>query len=155
MDHKSEAYRESLDAYHALNKALTAAGLPFHFAGFNVVEDTGHPTFTVRMTTTQAGLLADALTAPKAEPKVQVLHQRDPDSECDMRVFLGGVEVSQVVEVESLDPGAGYEKETYEENVQRAETAANKPDATDYDRAVLEAWEEMETSYERWSTDWS
>lgn len=56
-----QAYQESLTALDALNRALTAAGVPFHLAGFEMVEDAGHPTFKVRMTTTQAKLLTEAL----------------------------------------------------------------------------------------------
>lgn len=61
---ETESERKARVAYYALNQALTAAGLRFHFASFTPVYTgtTAHPTFTVSMTVRQAELLAETLT---------------------------------------------------------------------------------------------
>jgi hypothetical protein len=47
--------------------------------------------------------------------KIELIHYRDPDSPCEIAVFLDGVRVpdSQLNQV-SLDPGAGYSREEWE-----------------------------------------
>jgi hypothetical protein len=69
--------------------------------------------------------------------KIQIIHSRDPDSECSITVYIDGVRRDDV-EVEDIDPGAGYEPEDYEPR--RAETAqaASTPDATQYDRDLAQ-----------------
>lgn len=47
--------------------------------------------------------------------KIEILHGRDPDSSCDMDVYVDGVRVEHVT-VESIDPGAGYEVEMWDEH---------------------------------------
>lgn len=45
------------------------------------------------------------LDAPVLGPKIEVLHERDPDSSCDISVYLDGV-LARTTE-QSVDPGAG------------------------------------------------
>jgi hypothetical protein len=40
-------------------------------------------------------------------PKIEILHVRDPDSSCELTVFVDGVAIDKFTE-ESVDPGAGY-----------------------------------------------
>ena len=52
---------------------------------------------------------------------VEVIHYRDPDSSCEMCVFVDGVEVAVTAEV-TIDPGAGYSRADWDQ--QRAEGLA-------------------------------
>jgi hypothetical protein len=71
---------------------------------------------------------------------------RDPDSSCDITVYVDGVSVADVHEY-SFDPGAGYSMDDFEEN--RQWHIANAPD---YLKPVLEQiYEDMQPTYERWS----
>jgi hypothetical protein len=70
--------------------------------------------------------------------KIQIIHQRDPDSECSITVYIDGVRRDDV-EVEDVDPGAGYEPEDYEPRRTEAAQTASVPDATQYDRDLAEA----------------
>lgn len=46
--------------------------------------------------------------------KVQIIHSRDPDSECYIEVYLNGVKLSPAdVVIEDIDPGRGH---TWEDN---------------------------------------
>jgi len=49
---------------------------------------------------------------------VEVIHYRDPDSSCEMYVFVDGAKVS-LREV-TIDPGAGYSRSDWDEH--RAES---------------------------------
>jgi hypothetical protein len=49
--------------------------------------------------------LLGRLDAPVLGPKIEVLHERDPDSSCDISVYLDGV-LARTTE-QSVDPGAG------------------------------------------------
>lgn len=63
------------------------------------------------------------------QPKVQILHGRDPDSECDIQVYLNGRLVHDV-EVEDIDPGRGYDRSTWNERITEAAVAADaEPDS--------------------------
>jgi hypothetical protein len=46
--------------------------------------------------------------------KIEILHERDPDSGCDITVWIDGVEV--VADVVDVDPGRGYESEDWDES---------------------------------------
>ncbi len=98
----------------------------------------------------QLQLADDALTLAK----VQLLHGRDPDSSCEIDVFLNGqaLDYSRVTE-ESVDPGAGYDMESVEERISEAKEAAEKPDATDFDRAVAETLDSYRDDFVKYSTD--
>lgn len=52
----------------------------------------------------------------KRPPRVQVLHSRDPDSSCDLRVWINGREV-EVTEVCDVDPGAGHSREDWNDRI--------------------------------------
>lgn len=41
--------------------------------------------------------------------KIEIIHSRDPDSECEITVFVDGLEWSDDVTIESIDPGAGFD----------------------------------------------
>src|SRR4051812_5886631 len=66
--------------------------------------------------------------------KVTILHVRDPDSACSMRVFLDGVEIES--DEINVDAGAGYDVDDWEENIVWAETLPESP----LRDAVLEAY---------------
>lgn len=45
---------------------------------------------------------------------VEIVHYRDPDSSCEVAVFVDGVRVQDVTYV-SIDPGAGYSRSDWDE----------------------------------------
>lgn len=45
--------------------------------------------------------------------KIEVVHYRDPEEGCDLSVFVDGVLAE--VNVCNIDPGAGYDRNTWEE----------------------------------------
>jgi hypothetical protein len=46
--------------------------------------------------------------------KIEILHERDPDSDCDITVWVNGVEIT--ADVVDIDPGQGYSSEDWEES---------------------------------------
>lgn len=46
--------------------------------------------------------------------KIELLHMRDPDSECSNQLYIDGKEIMSFVE-ESIDPGAGWTAAEWEE----------------------------------------
>lgn len=52
---------------------------------------------------------------------VEVIHYRDPDSSCEMYVFVDGTAVAVTAQV-TIDPGAGYSRADWEQH--RAESLA-------------------------------
>lgn len=67
--------------------------------------------------------------------KVQILHQRDPDSACTITVWVDGVELDwKGIEIEDIDPGAGYSREDWDH---RTKTAKRRRSA--FGRALAEA----------------
>lgn len=73
-------------------------------------------------------------------PTIQIIHDRDPDSECGLQVFIDGKRVHHDdVEIEDIDPGRGYDEDYIEERRQEALNAANAPGATEFAIAVAEA----------------
>lgn len=69
--------------------------------------------------------------------KIQVIHERDPDTECYLTVWVDGIR-SEIVE-EDIDPGRGWEWEDWFERIKDAHTdAAGKP-ADSYEVAVFTA----------------
>lgn len=79
----------------------------------------------------------EADVAVPTAPKVQIIHSRDPDSECDLTVFVNGVKVNFTEE--DIDPGRGYDEESIQERRDEAEARASRPDATEFDKAVAAA----------------
>lgn len=70
--------------------------------------------------------------------RIEILHGRDPDSSCDLTVWIDGVDVTNrddvIVDVEDVDPGRGYEAEDWAES---AEWAATRPERSDAFKAAL------------------
>lgn len=75
--------------------------------------------------------LGEILLQNPAPPTIQVLHGRDPDSECDVRVWLDDTEATGF-EVEDIDPGRGYNREDWDDRI-----ASAKADASSFGRARL------------------
>lgn len=97
----------------------------------------------------------DAARAALAQPaRIDIIHVRDPDFECDHTVYLNGTRIgSDQVSIEDVDPGRGYQREDYEERLEEAQEAATRPEATDFDRDYLQVIEAAEPTYKKWSTD--
>lgn len=76
--------------------------------------------------------------------RIDVIHMRDPDSECDIEVYVDGERVG--VHMWSFDPGAGYERE------QIAEMRQDEIDMAPYwlKPRIEQIWDEMEPAYEKW-----
>lgn len=47
---------------------------------------------------------------------MQILHSRDPDSSCDIVVYIDGVRATDV-EVEDIDPGRGHSAADWQERI--------------------------------------
>jgi hypothetical protein len=78
--------------------------------------------------------------------RIDIIHQRDPDSECSLTVYVDGKPV-QDYHYWSFDPGAGYEMDEFD-----AEAAEAVADAPEHLKPVLaEIYDEMRETYERWS----
>lgn len=69
-----------------------------------------------------------------AAVKIELLHVRDPDSDCDIRLWIDGKQVA--VECVDIDPGRGYSREDWDENIAWAE----KLPPGSFRDAVLEAY---------------
>jgi len=78
---------------------------------------------------------------------VQIIHYRDPDSDCNLRVWIDGVEVTDFT-VEDMDPGRGYEQESYDEQVENAKTIDGA-----FGEAVVSTLTDARPVYERWGLD--
>lgn len=50
-------------------------------------------------------------------PAIEVLHYRDPDSECYLDIWVDGVKVDTFIE-EDVDPGRGYTAENWAERLE-------------------------------------
>jgi hypothetical protein len=66
----------------------------------------------------------EATPTTKRSPKVEIVHGRDPDSECEITVFVDGERVSDVY-VEDIDPGRGYDRSTWDERIADMRDNAN------------------------------
>lgn len=51
---------------------------------------------------------------------VEIVHGRDPDEGCEHTVFVDGARVDAYVE--DIDPGRGYERESWDENIEAIRT---------------------------------
>lgn len=66
------------------------------------------------------------------EPQVEVVHGRDPDSECSVTVFVNGERMTHAF-VEDIDPGRGYQREDWDESIQYLRDNLNlSPDFIDF-----------------------
>ena len=62
--------------------------------------------------------------APQSNIRLEILHHRDPDSSCEHVIFLNGVRLDwSQVDLEDVDPGAGYEKADWKERIKDAKKA--------------------------------
>jgi len=70
--------------------------------------------------------------------KLTILHVRDPDNACDVRIFTDdGVEIPwENIDTVDIDPGRGYTVEDWEESIAWAESMPESP----LRAAVLEAY---------------
>jgi hypothetical protein len=64
-------------------------------------------------------------------PRVQILHTRDPDSECEFEVWLDGVKTDSYG-VDDLDPGRGWTREDWDQRVEEA-----REDTSEFGQRVL------------------
>jgi hypothetical protein len=69
--------------------------------------------------------------------RIEILHQRDPDSECDVRLFLDGAEVTDEIEFVDVDPGRGHDIEDWLESKRFAMDGASAAAAA----AVADAYD--------------
>lgn len=64
---------------------------------------------------------------PAKEPDIiEILHVRDPDSGCEHRVFLNGKDHEAFIE--DVDPGAGYEREGWDEYTELVREQSYSPE---------------------------
>lgn len=72
--------------------------------------------------------------------RIEILHVRDSDSDCEMRVWIDGERVpSEDVFIEDVDPGRGYTKEDWDENIEYTRNHENmSPDFKAAALAMLE-----------------
>lgn len=71
--------------------------------------------------------------------KIQILHGRDPDSDCGITVFVDGKRVPDTdVFVEDVDPGRGYEDDYWAERIEES-----RSDTTEYGQLVTQTLEEF------------
>jgi hypothetical protein len=67
--------------------------------------------------------------------KIDIIHVRDPDSECGMTVFVDGKRVDNVA-VEDIDPGRGWQRADYNDRLYDA-IVAFEADESEYNQAVV------------------
>ena len=89
--------------------------------------------------------------------RIDIIHQRDPDSSCDIEVWVDGARsnlsqhhrAGEPIHVHewSFDPGAGYSMDDFEENRQASVDSA--PDFLK--ERIAQIYDEMKPSYEKWS----
>lgn len=66
--------------------------------------------------------------------KIEILHVRDSDGDCYHDVFIDGVRIAQAeVEIVDVDPGRGYERASWDENI------AHHRDEADHSPAFRDA----------------
>lgn len=77
--------------------------------------------------------------------KVQILHGRDPDSECELTVFVDGQRVPNTeVYVEDIDPGRGYEDGVWKERIEDS-----RSDTTEFGQLVTRTLEQYAGTAEK------
>lgn len=76
--------------------------------------------------------------------KVQIIHSRDPDSECGLRVFVDDVETNDF-SYDDLDPGRGWTDEDWEERIADVDTSTN------YGKALRDQLEQLRPAQRKWA----
>lgn len=66
--------------------------------------------------------------------KIELLHMRDPDSDCTNELFIEGAPMLSFVE-EDIDPGKGYEASDWADRVK--ETASIESYSPEFKKAVM------------------
>lgn len=69
--------------------------------------------------------------------RVEILHVRDPDSECGVTVWLDGVPADYIYQ--DIDPGRGYSRSEWDERIAAARADMDTSEA--FSAAVVEALE--------------
>ena len=77
---------------------------------------------------------------------IEILHVRNPDGDCTVRVFVDGVE-APADEFEDIDPGRGCDMKEYAERVAMLQDMTPTP----YNLAALEELKEAKDEFERWA----
>lgn len=98
-----------------------------------LVDNDGHTLGAVKVNESTWSPHRPVVSRYLGEPRLNVLHTRDPDSECVVQVFIADTPVKPYIE-EDVDPGRGAEREDWDERL--AEFAT---DHTNFGRAVWEA----------------
>lgn len=86
---------------------------------------------------------------PAPAPKVQILHQRDPDSECYLTVWIDGKQVAITDECD-IDPGHGYDAADWWESTRVYATQRDEFETAAY-AAMIEA---SDSNYITGDPDW-
>jgi hypothetical protein len=73
--------------------------------------------------------------------KIELIHYRDPDAECDHALFIDGVKVEFAYT--SMDPGAGWERSQWNEHVNQS-LAELSPAAREFAEGWFESASESE-----------
>ena len=73
-------------------------------------------------------------------PVLEILHGRDPDSECGLDVFIAGELIDQDWDEEDIDPGRGYRREDWDARIEDTKAYPHSPK---FKAAVLDALEEF------------
>lgn len=83
---------------------------------------------------------------------VEVLHLRYPDSECVLRIWVDGHELTHegTTSIVSIDPGAGITDEDWAES-EALDAAATVTASEAFRTAVKQAYVDMKPVQERWS----
>lgn len=89
----------------------------------------------------------NAVTRLRSNAGIEILHTRDPDGDCSVEIWVDGEEVKDFY-VEDIDPGRGYDDDTWEENIEDARTVNTSPA---FKAAVLEAYEAWKPVQEKFS----
>jgi hypothetical protein len=61
-----------------------------------------------------------------ADLKIEILHMRDPDSACEHVVFVNGERRDDIV-VEDIDPGRGFDRESWDGDTQEVPNLGYSP----------------------------
>lgn len=75
------------------------------------------------------------ITVADRQPRVEIVHGRDPDSSCEITVYVDGKPATDVTE-EDIDPGRGWERSDWDERVEAARNDENYSPA--FKAALLE-----------------
>lgn len=76
--------------------------------GEDAVPPATDPDTLLEYATTEGGVSLWIEEHDVPEPRIEILHERDPDSECSTRLFLNGSEVTEGIESVDVDPGRGH-----------------------------------------------